>query len=210
MCSKSDEEEGALEWSTKTLRTQGALGAGNFTLSAPNPRGGHAECEGQGLEGTLGPVVVVFAAEAVDMQGDLGGLGETLHAVRQHLCVEFADAVPYDAQVDDAVGAVGQVDNGAREGLVQWGVGVAEAGEAGGGAEGLVEGFAEGDAAILGRVVGVDCGGKRRQRGTPEYRRGATDLLGRGPSWIARQETNRHALPGRAACGRGSQFWCGR
>jgi len=53
-------------------------------------------------------------------------------------------------------GPVGQVDDGAREGLVERGVGVAEAPQAVGAAERLLEGVAERDEGVLGRVVVVD------------------------------------------------------
>lgn len=100
--------------------------------------------------------MVVVAADAVDVHGDAGGLGEALQAVRHHLGAQLAQPLSLEAELDDTVRSVGQVDDGAREGLVEGGVGVAEAGEAGGGAEGFGEGAAEGNAAVLSSMVVVD------------------------------------------------------
>lgn len=102
-------------------------------------------------------MVVVITTDAVDVHGDAGGLGEALQAVRHHLGAQLAEPLALEAQVDDAVGTVGEIDNGAGEGLVEGSVGGTEAGEAGGGAEGLGEGVAQSDAAVLGGVVVVDC-----------------------------------------------------
>lgn len=139
-----------------SLRSQGALGAGDLAFPAGDLGGGGANGDGEGLEGALGPVVVVLAPDAVDVEGDAGALGKGLHAVGDHFAAEVADALAAEAEVDDGVRAVGEVDDGAGEGLVEGGVGVAEAGEADGGAEGLVEGVAEGDADVFGGVVVVD------------------------------------------------------
>ena len=68
-------------------------------------------------------MVVVVAAQAVDVQRDAGGAGEALQAVGDHLGGEVADALAAEAEVDDGEGAVGEVDDGAREGLVEGAVG---------------------------------------------------------------------------------------
>lgn len=138
------------------LSAQSALGAGNLSLSALNPGSSHANSHGQRLEGTLSPVVVVVAPQAVDVQGDAGGLGKALQAVGDHLAAELAEVLALEAQVDDGVRAVGEIDDGAGEGLVERGVGIAEAGDAGEGTEGLGKGGADGDAAVLGSVVVVN------------------------------------------------------
>lgn len=110
-------------------------------------------------------MVVVVAADAVNVHGDAGGLGEALEAVGHHLAAQLAEPLALEAELDDAVGAVGDVDDGAGEGLVEGRVGVAEAGDALGRAEGGGEGFAEGDAAVFGGMVVVDCDGSDGQRG---------------------------------------------
>ncbi|KAH6611547.1 hypothetical protein Trco_001567 [Trichoderma cornu-damae] len=133
-----------------------ALGAGDLSLLSLDPGGRHADRHGQRLEGALGPVVVVVAPQAVDVQGDAGGLGEALQAVGDHLCAELAEELAPEAQVDDGVGPVGEVDDGSREGLVQGRIGIAEAGDAGRGAQGPGKGGADGDAAVLGGVVVVN------------------------------------------------------
>lgn len=141
--------------------SQGAFGTGNLALLAGHARDSHLDGDGQGLEGALGAVVVVVAVEAVDVEGDAGALGEALEAVGDHLAAQLAEELALEANVDDAVGAVGEVDDGAREGLVEGSVGVAVAREAGGRAESLSEGDAEGDADVFGRVVVVNCEGVR-------------------------------------------------
>lgn len=100
--------------------------------------------------------MVVFAAEAVDVEGDSGALGEALQAVGDHLAGQVANLFAAEAELDDAVGPVGEVDDGAGEGLVEGRVGVAEAGEAGCAAEGGGEGVAEGYADVFCCVVVID------------------------------------------------------
>lgn len=90
------------------------------------------------------------------MQRDTGTLGETLHAVGDHLGAELAEELALQAKVDDAVGAVGEVDDGAGEGLVERSVGIAEAGKTGRSTEGLGKGVTEGNADILGGVVVIN------------------------------------------------------
>lgn len=59
-------------------------------------------------------------------------------------------------QIGDEEGPVRKVDDGAREGFVEGGVGAAEAGEAGRCGEGGFEGGAEGEAGVFSCVVVVD------------------------------------------------------
>lgn len=139
-----------------SLSAQCTLGAGNLSLLTRNPSSSHANSHGQGLKGTLSPVVVVVTAQAVDMQGDASGLSKALQAMGDHLAAELAQHLALEAQVDNGVGAVGQIDDGAREGLVQRGVGVAEAGDASQRAEGFGKGGADGEAAVFGSVVVVN------------------------------------------------------
>jgi hypothetical protein len=88
-------------------------------------------------------VVVVVAAQAVDVHGDAGALREAVQAVGDHLAAEVADLLAAQAQLGDAEWAVGEVDDGAREGFVQWAVGGSEACEAGCGVEGGLEGLVD-------------------------------------------------------------------
>lgn len=108
------------------------------------------------LERALRAVVVVLAVRAPDVQRDAGGLREALQSVRDHLGGEGADPLAAEAQVDDGVGAVGEVDDGPREGLVEGGVAAAEAGQGGARAQGLGECGAEGEEGVFGGVVVVD------------------------------------------------------
>lgn len=101
-------------------------------------------------------MVVVVTAQAVDVQGDASGLSKALQAVGDHLGAELAQHLALETQVDNGVRAVGQIDDGARESLVQRGVGIAEAGDASQGAEGFGKGRADGEAAVFGSVVVVN------------------------------------------------------
>ena len=92
------------------------------------------------------------------MQGQAGRLAEALERVRQHLGRERADPLVLEAEVGDAEGPGGDVDDGAGEGFVEGRVRGAEAAEAGAGAEGGGEGAAEGEEGVFGRVVVVDWG----------------------------------------------------
>jgi hypothetical protein len=84
--------------------------------------------------------------------------------VRDHLGAEVADLLALQSEVDDAVRPVRQVDYGAAERLVERRVGVSEAGQAGGRAEGAREGVPQGDADVFGCVVVVDWKGDKYVR----------------------------------------------
>lgn len=141
---------------SSSLSAQCTLRAGNLALLARNPSSSHANRHSKSLECTLSPVVVVVTAQAVDVQRDASGLSKALQAVRDHLAAKLAQHLALEAKVDNGVGAVGQIDDGARESLVQRGVGVAEAGDASQGAEGFGKGGADGEAAVFGGVVVVN------------------------------------------------------
>lgn len=138
------------------LRAQRALGARNLALLAGHLARRQPHSHGQRLERALCPVVVVEAAQTVDVQRDACALRKALQAVRDHLAAEVANLFALEAELDDAVGPIGDVDDGARQGLVEGRIGRAEAGDAGGAAEGLVEGVAERNADVLGSMVVVD------------------------------------------------------
>lgn len=101
--------------------------------------------------------MVVITANAVHMHRHARRLRKALQAVRHHLGAQLAQPLALEPEVDDAVGPVGEVDDGAREGFVEGCVGVAEAREAGRRAEGFGEGATEGDAAVFGGVMVVNC-----------------------------------------------------
>lgn len=100
--------------------------------------------------------MVVEAVQAVDVQGNGGRLGEALEAMGHHFAAELAEELALEAEVDDSVRAVREVDDGAGEGLVEGRVGVSEAGDADEGAECLFVGISEGDAYVFGGVVVID------------------------------------------------------
>lgn len=97
-------------------------------------------------------MVVVVAAKAVHVHRDAGALRKAVQAVRDHLAAQVADLLAAQVQLADAVGAVREVDDGAREGFVERAVGGAEAGEAGGGVQGGFEGLVVG-----GLLVSIGC-----------------------------------------------------
>src|SRR4051812_29876668 len=88
---------------TSGSNTQRPLRTRHLPLTPGNPRGSHPDRNGKRLERALGPVVVVVAAQAVDMQRDAGGLRKALQAMRQHLGAEVADALALEPQIDDAI-----------------------------------------------------------------------------------------------------------
>lgn len=91
------------------------------------------------------------------MDGDPRRLGEALHAVRNHLAAQVSDLLALESELNDGVGPVGEVDNGAGQGLVKRAVGGSEAGDANGRTKGFLEGRAKGDADIFCAVVVIDC-----------------------------------------------------
>lgn len=101
-------------------------------------------------------MVVVFAAQDVDVKGDAGGGGEGLEDVGDHFGGEVADFLADELEVGDAVGSVAEVDNGAGQGLVERREAVAEALDALDGAEGLLEGGTKSNGAVFSGVMVVD------------------------------------------------------
>lgn len=82
-----------------------------------------------------------------------------------HLSIQLAHHWTFEVEVADKEGARGDIDNGAGKRFVERRVAVAEAGEAGAGAQGGFEGGAEGEEGVLGCVVVVDCR-KHQSRGS--------------------------------------------
>lgn len=76
--------------------------------------------------------------------------------MRQHLARQIADLLALEAEVYDCIRAVGQVDDGPGDGLVEGGVAPSEAREGGAGAQGKVEGGAECEEGVFCCVVVVD------------------------------------------------------
>jgi hypothetical protein len=120
---------------------QHALGAGHLTLATNDRCARHPQCHRQSLEGALSPVVVVVAVQAVDVHGDAGALRKAVQAVGNHLAAKITDLLAAQAQLADAVRAVGEVDDSTRQGFVQWAVSGSEAREAGCSVKGGLEGL---------------------------------------------------------------------
>lgn len=138
------------------LGTQGSLGTGHLAFLSLDTSGSHLDGHRESLERTLGPVVVVVTSKAIHMKGEASGLRKALQAVRHHLGAQLAKPFTLEPELDDAIRTVGQVDDGPGERLVKRSVGVAEPSDSGEAAQGLVEGVAEGDAAVFGGVMVVD------------------------------------------------------
>lgn len=120
---------------------QHTLSTRHLSLPSNNRRACHPQRNSQRLERALRAVVVIVAVQAVDVHRHARALRKTVQAVRDHLARKVADLFAAQAEVADAVGAVGQVYYGAREGFVERAVGGAEAGEASGCVEGGFEGL---------------------------------------------------------------------
>lgn len=75
---------------------QDALGTRNLVLLASNPGGSHSDSSSDGLEGTLGLVVVVLSSQHIDMHGNTGTLGETLQDVRYHFGRQITQLLPFE------------------------------------------------------------------------------------------------------------------
>jgi len=86
-------------------------------------------------------MMIVIPPNTIHMHRDPRSLGERHEAMGQHFAAQVADLLALEAEVHDAEGAVGEVDDGAGEGFVEGAVGGAEAGEACGGGEGGFEGL---------------------------------------------------------------------
>lgn len=161
-------------------------------------------------------MVVVLAPEAVDVQSDASALCEALQAVRNHLAAKVANFLALESQLNDTVGTVGQIDDGAAEGLVERGVGVAEAGEAGHGGKSLGKSAAEGYADIFGGVVVVNCVCERVQYSSigscvqcfVSWHLLVTHCAGRPCMRLL--DSSQHVLRGHGACGPETQCLCSR
>jgi len=105
-------------------------------------------------------MMIVLAPQAIDMQRQTRLLRKALQPVRQHLAAQIAELLARQAEVYDAEGPRGEVDDGAGQGFVERGVGGAEADKAergeGRGREGEVQAAAEGEEGVFGGVVVVD------------------------------------------------------
>ena len=104
-------------------------------------------------------MMVVVASEHVHMQRHPCRLTEALQAMVDHLRRQCADLLVLEAELADEEGARGDVNHGAREGLVERGVRVAEALQAFAVAEGFGESLAEAEEGVFSCVVVVNCEG---------------------------------------------------
>lgn len=120
---------------------QHTLSTRHLSLPPNNRRARHPQRNSQRLERTLRPVVVVVAVQARHVHRHARSLREAVQTVRDHFAAQVADFLAAQLQVADAVRAVGEVYDGAREGFVEGAVGGAEAGEACGCVEGGFEGL---------------------------------------------------------------------
>jgi hypothetical protein len=78
--------------------------------------------------------------------------------VGDHLAAQVANLLALEAELNDAVGSVRDIDHRPAQGFVERCVGGSEAGDASRCSKGFEEGRAEGDANVFCCVVVVDCG----------------------------------------------------
>lgn len=104
------------------------------------------------------PVMIVVSAKTVNVHGDVCRLCKALQQMRDHLGAEIADLLPSQAQVDDREGTAREIHDRAGQCLVQRCICVSEPFVSTYGAERLLERGAEGNSAVLGRVMIVDYG----------------------------------------------------
>lgn len=145
--------------STVDTTPQNALGTDNIstpyrTLRPPLTR--DPTSHRQSLERTLRPMVVVVPVLTLDMQRHTRRLREALQPMHHHLRAEIADLLAREAEVDHRVRPVRQVNHRPAERLVERGVAAAEAHDRLAVAEASVEGRAERQEYVFGRVVVVD------------------------------------------------------
>lgn len=102
--------------------------------------------------------MIIHALQHIHMQGNPRLKRKALETMVDHLGAQVADflAREFVGEVGDEVGAVGEVDDGAGEGLVKGRVGGAEAAQTGAGAQGGAECKAQGEEGVFGGVVVVD------------------------------------------------------
>jgi len=101
--------------------------------------------------------MVVLPLQHIHMQCHAGRLAEALQAMVDHLRRQIADLGVLEAEVADEERSGGDVDDRARDCLVEGCMGVAEASEALAIAKGLREGFAEAQEGVFDRMVIVNC-----------------------------------------------------
>lgn len=58
-------------------------------------------------------MVVIVTVEAVDVHRNSGTLSEALQTVGNHFSAELAEPLSLQTEVDDAVGTVGKINDGA-------------------------------------------------------------------------------------------------
>lgn len=122
------------------------------------PSCGHPNRHRQCLKRTLRPMMIILSPQHIHMQRNPRILRKRPQTVRDHFRRQVTDffALETFVQVGNEEGAVGKVDDGAREGFIKGGVGAAEAGKARRCGEGGFEGGAKGEAGIFGCVVIID------------------------------------------------------
>src|SRR5688572_16614667 len=107
-------------------------------------------------------MVAVVAIEVDDVKRQAGVLGEGLKELAEKLGIEVADLRAREVDLPDEVGPAGNVQSGARAGLVHREVDGGIARDTAAVAERLADRLAEGDTDILGGVVQVDMRVARR------------------------------------------------
>ena len=93
---------------------QYALGTRHLPFPSHDGTRRHPRRHGQRLERTLRPVMIVITPDTINVHRNTGSLRETLQTMWNHLAAQVADFLSLETDVDDAEGAVGEVDYASR------------------------------------------------------------------------------------------------
>ena len=100
--------------------------------------------------------MIVTPPYHIHMQRHPGRHRPAAQPMMHHLAIQLPHHRPLEVKVADEERARGDIDDRTGKGFVERRVAVAEAGEAGAGTQGGLEGGAEREEGIFGRVVVVD------------------------------------------------------
>src|SRR5262249_1892079 len=137
---------------TAIFKLQGALGRRHHAGGARVGFRRHAQGASERLEHGLALVMRVVAAQVIDVQRDLRVVDETLEELVHQVDIELADERAGELHLVGEARPAGEIDDHARQRLVERHVGVAEAAHPRFVADRLGNGLAESDADVLDRV----------------------------------------------------------
>lgn len=118
--------------------------------------GGHAQGTTKGLEDGFNDVMVVDAAQVVDMNGGLRVVGEALEEFVEGFGIDIGDFVAAESGMEKETGAAGKVDDDARKRFIKRHIGMPVTLDAAFVAECFAHGLTEHDAGVFNRVVAIN------------------------------------------------------